>query len=218
LRVFDVGGAPVLGVDGRGLVALESFVLARYMMFATVYFHHTTRAFERILQDALREIWPDPHALDPIQEFLAWDDFRVLDTLRTAPGAAALALRERHKLYGVAAEFNAERELSAYEACLEALLARYGADAVWADAQDQLLHRLPLLHDSGAPTVWVKTHAGLVDAVRASDVIAKLSGRAYWRKLFVRRDEVDLQEARELCRRIVGNREARLETAPLFSS
>ena len=218
LRVFDVGGAPVLGVDGRGLVALESFMLARYMMFATVYFHHTTRAFERILQDALREIWPDPHALDPIQEFLAWDDFRVLDTLRTAPGAAALALRERHKLYGVAAEFNAERELSAYEACLEALLARYGEDAVWADAQDQLLHRLPLLHDSGAPTVWVKTHAGLVDAVRASDVIAKLSGRAYWRKLFVRRDEVDLQEARELCRRIVGNREARLETAPLFSS
>ena len=66
--------------------------------------------------------------------------------------------------------------------------------------------------------MWVKTHAGLVDAVRASDVIAKLSGRAYWRKLFVRRDEVDLQEARELCRRIVGNREARLETAPLFSS
>jgi len=195
---------------------LESFVLARYMMFATVYFHHTTPAFERILQDALREIWPDPRALDPIDEFLAWDDFRVLDALRTAPGAAARALREREKLYGVAAEFNAERDLSAYEACLEALLARYG-DAVWADAQDQLLHRLPLLHDTGAPTVWVQTHGGLVDAVRASDVIAKLSGRAYWRKLFVRRDTVDLAEARELCRRIVENREARLESTPLFS-
>jgi hypothetical protein len=218
LRIFEVGGSPVLGVDGRGLVALESFVLARYMMFATVYFHHTTRAFERILQDALREIWPDPHALDAIDEFLAWDDFRVLDTFRTATGVAASALRERHKLYGVAAEFNAERELSAYEACLEALTARFGEAAVWADAQDQLLHRLPLLHDSGAPTVWVKTHAGLVDAVRASDVIAKLSGRAYWRKLFVRRDQVDLAEARELCRRIVGNREARLETAPLFAT
>jgi len=215
LRIFEVEGAPVLGVDGRGLVALESFVLARYMMFATVYFHHTTRAFERILQDALREIWPDPHLLDPIDEFLAWDDFRVFDTFRTAPGAAATALRERQKLYGVAAEFNAERELSAYEACLDALRSRYG-EAVWADAQDQLLHRLPLLHDSGAPTVWVGTQGGLVDAVRASDVIGKLSGRAYWRKLFVRRDLVDLAEARELCRRIIGNREARLETAPLF--
>jgi HD superfamily phosphohydrolase len=217
LRVIEGGGRPVLGIDGRGMVALESFVLARYMMFATVYFHHTTRAFERILQDALREIWPDPSVLDPIEEFLAWDDFRVLDTFRTAPGAAAHALREREKLYGVAAEFNAERDLSAYEACLDALLSRYG-ESVWADAQDQLLHRLPLLHDSGAPTVWVKTHGGLVDAVRASDVIAKLSGRAYWRKLFVRRDEVDLAEARELCRRIVGNREARLETAPLFAT
>jgi len=186
-------------------------------MFATVYFHHTTRAFERILQDALREIWPDPHALDPIDEFLAWDDFRVFDTFRTAPGAAASALRERQKLYGVAAEFNAERDLSAYEACLDALRSRYG-EAVWADAQDQLLHRLPLLHDSGAPTVWVGTQGGLVDAVRASDVIGKLSGRAYWRKLFVRRDLVDLAEARELCRRIIGNREARLETAPLFAT
>ncbi|MBD5653983.1 MAG: HD domain-containing protein, partial [Candidatus Eremiobacteraeota bacterium] len=41
LRVFDVRGTPALGVDGRGVVALESFVLARYMMFSTVYFHHT---------------------------------------------------------------------------------------------------------------------------------------------------------------------------------
>jgi len=49
LRVFDIGGKQELGVDGRGVVALESFVLARYMMFASVYFHHTTRAFERVL-------------------------------------------------------------------------------------------------------------------------------------------------------------------------
>jgi HD superfamily phosphohydrolase len=82
LRVFERDGSPVLGVDGRGLVALESFVLARYMMFATVYFHHTTRMFERVLQEALREIWPDPRALDSIGAFLEWDDFRVLDALR----------------------------------------------------------------------------------------------------------------------------------------
>ncbi len=54
LRILDVRGEPLLGVDGRGVVALESFVLARYMMFATVYFHHTTRMFEHVLTESAR--------------------------------------------------------------------------------------------------------------------------------------------------------------------
>lgn len=199
LRVFDLEGDAALGVDGRGIVALESFVLARYMMFATVYFHHTTRMFERVLQEALREIWPDPRALDPIDVFLEWDDARVFEALRQAQGEAASALRERRKLYGLAAEFNAERDLSAYDACLGALRERFG-EAVWADEQQQMMHRLPLLHRGDAATVPVQTDVGLRDATRASDVIGKLSGPAYWRKLFIRRDGANLAEARRICR------------------
>jgi HD superfamily phosphohydrolase len=202
LRVFDVRGHAALGVDGRGIVALESFVLARYMMFATVYFHHTTRMFERVLQEALREIWPDPRALDPVEAFLEWDDARVFEALRRAPGEAASALRERRKLYGLAVEFNAERDLSVYDACLRALRGRFG-DAVWADEQQQLMHRLPFAHEGEAATVPVQTHAGIVDATRASDVIAKLSGPAHWRKIFVRGDAGEIAEARRLCRVIV---------------
>jgi hypothetical protein len=44
----------------------------------------------------------------------------------------------------------------------------------------------------------------LVDARVASDLIAKLSGRAYWRKLFVRNSVADLSEARKLCALIVA--------------
>ncbi len=93
LRLIHRDGATVLGIDARGVVALESFVLARYMMFASVYFHHTTRWFERVLQTVLRELWPDPRALDPIEEFLRWDDFRVFNALdgdasETRPRAA----------------------------------------------------------------------------------------------------------------------------------
>ena len=197
LRIVEREGRPALGVDGRGVIALESFVLARYMMFATVYFHHTTRSFERVLQEALCEIWPEPRLLDPIEEFLAWDDFRVLDALRTAKGAAAHALRDRTIVYAIAAEFNAERDLGPYEACLAALRERYGA-AVWGDEQEQLLHRLPLDH-ADARSVGVLTRAGVVGAAQASDLIARLSGRAYWRKLFVRRDDVDVAEARRVC-------------------
>lgn len=203
MRIFSVNDRPVLGIDRRGVVALESFVLARYMMFASVYFHHTTRLFERILQQVLRELWPDEHALDPIEEFLRWDDFRVLNDLRDAHSEAARALRERIRIYGVAAEFNAERDLTAFERCDRALRERYGAGAVWTDEQSQLLHRLPLQADTGAPSVWVSTSSGdVVDAREASDLIAKLSGKAYWRKLFVERAKADVDEARKLCREI----------------
>lgn len=199
LRLFERDGQPVVGIDARGVVALESFVTARYMMFASVYFHHTTRLFERILQEVLCELWPDPHALDPIEEFLRWDDFRVLNELRDARSESARALRERIRIYGLAAEFNAERDLRAFEACDRALRERYGDENVWADEQSQVLHRLPLVADASQPTVWVGTPAGLVDARVASDLIAKLSGNAYWRKLFVRRNAADVDEARKLC-------------------
>ena len=203
LRLFEMDGRAVMGIDRRGVVALESFVLARYMMFASVYFHHTTRIFERTLQQVLRELWPDPRKLDPIEEFLRWDDFRVLNDLRDAPSEAARALRERTLLYALAAEFNAEHDLHAYELCEAALRKRWGG-AVWSDEQSQLLHRLPLQAAPGQRTVWVRTGSGgIVDARDASDLIAKLSGKAYWRKLFVERSRADVSQARALCREIV---------------
>jgi HD superfamily phosphohydrolase len=203
LRVLDVDGRPQLGVDGRGVVALESFVLARYMMFATVYFHHTTRAFERVLCDVLEMLWPDPRALDDIEEFLAWDDFRVIDDLRPMQGEGVRALRERRTVYGLAAEFNAERDLSTFELCEHALRERWG-DAVWSDSQEQLLHRLPLGTAGAAPTVRVRLMGRDVDARAASDVIAKLSGKAYWRKLFVRTNIASVTEARAICADLIA--------------
>lgn len=207
LRIFHpsgtAGGRPVMGIHARGVVALESFVLARYMMFASVYFHHTTRMFERVLQRVLRELWPEPRALDPIEEFLRWDDFRVLNELRDAESEAARALRERGRLYAVAAEFNAEHDLRLFEACEEALCERFGRGAVWSDEQSQLIHRLPLQIDAKSKTVWVGTTSGaVIDAREASDLIAKLSGKAYWRKLFVERRRVDVDEARRICREV----------------
>jgi hypothetical protein len=202
LRILDVEGRPQLGVDGRGVVALESFVLARYMMFATVYFHHTTRAFERVLHDVLARLWPDPRALDDVAEYLAWDDFRVIESMRELPGEDARALRERRTLYGLAAEFNAEHDLHTFSLCESALRDRWG-DAVWSDSQEQLLHRLPLGTAGATPTVRVALMGRIADARNASDLIAKLSGKAQWRKLFVRTDVAAIDDARAICAEII---------------
>ncbi|MHB8462363.1 MAG: HD domain-containing protein [Vulcanimicrobiaceae bacterium] len=207
MRLIDRDGASVLGIDVRGVVSLESFILARYMMFASVYFHHTTRMFERVLYEVLTEMWPDPHTLDPIDEFLRWDDFRVIEHLRDAHSDAARALRDRLRIYALAAEFNASSDLADFEACQEALCERFGAENVWADEQSQVLHRLPMSADHG-PTVWVKTRNQILDARAVSDLIAKLTGKAYWRKLFVTTAHVDVAQAREVCATIVGRRHA----------
>jgi HD superfamily phosphohydrolase len=211
LRILERDGRLVVGIDRRGVVALESFVMARYMMFASVYFHHTTRMFEHILHDVLRDLWPNPHALDPIEEFLRWDDFRVLNALDEAHSEAARALRNRVRVYALAAEFNAERDLKLFEACDAALRERFGTQNVWADSQAQLIHRLPFGIGEGS-TVWVDSPNGAVDAREVSDLIAKLSGRAYWRKLFVKRPSTGsgqaafVSEARRICTEIVATR------------
>ena len=58
--------------------------------------------------------------------------------------------------------------------------------------------------DEGAPTVRVHVTGRIVDARQASDLIGKLSGKAYWRKLFVRKDRVPLDEARRRCAKIIA--------------
>lgn len=203
LRLFQRADRLAVGIDQRGVVALESFVMARYMMFASVYFHHTTRMFEHVLHEVLRELWPNARTLDAIAEFLRWDDFRVLNELGDSESAAAQALRNRIRVYALAAEFNAERDLRAFEACDAALRARLGDQNIWSDSQSQLLHRLPFGLGEGQ-TVWVGGASGIVDAREASDLIAKLSGKAYWRKLFVRRDSVDVRDARQICAEIIA--------------
>jgi uncharacterized protein len=206
LRAIERDGGFAIGIDRRGIVALESFVMARYMMFASVYFHHTTRMFEHVLHEVLRELWPDPRQLDAIDEFLRWDDFRVIDSLHDGKSAAADALRNRVRIYALAAEFNAERDLRAFEVCEAALRARFGERNVWADSQSQLLHRLPF-GIGQEQTVWVNRPGGAVDAREVSDLIAKLSGKAYWRKLFVRADAAPnaRAEARRICADVLSS-------------
>jgi len=68
-----------LGLDSRAVFAFEDFLLSRYHMFLMVYFHHKSVIMHRMLKRFL-----DAHPLrfpaDP-DEYLAWDDRRLLDLL-----------------------------------------------------------------------------------------------------------------------------------------
>ena len=84
------GGSPTLGVSEGGLHAAEGLILARYFMFTQVYFHKTRVAYDHHLMEALKEILPDGHFPPPtresLDEYLAWDDWRVLGALKNGEG------------------------------------------------------------------------------------------------------------------------------------
>jgi len=84
LTVFtkDNDEAPYLGIQSGGVQAFEAFVLARYFMFVQVYFHRTRRYFDLVLSNALKECLPGHCFPIDVQEYLKWDDVKVIELLR----------------------------------------------------------------------------------------------------------------------------------------
>lgn len=89
--------APVPAVEEGGWHAAEGFILARYMMFTQVYFHKTRRAYDHHFGQALkclltearkcaRPFFPPPTDKNGIEEYLGWDDWRVLGLLADGCG------------------------------------------------------------------------------------------------------------------------------------
>ena len=77
-------GSLKLAIDEGGVHALEAFVLARYYMFTQIYYHDVRRAYDLILTEFIAELLREgsgsgkyPGA-DSIDEFLKWDDNRIL--------------------------------------------------------------------------------------------------------------------------------------------
>ena len=84
LDLDEESGSLKLAIEEGGLHALEAFVLARYYMFSQIYFHDVRRAFDLILTDFIEELLVEYAPTgkypgdDAINEYLQWDDARIL--------------------------------------------------------------------------------------------------------------------------------------------
>ena len=111
-----------LGVTEGGLHAAESLVLARYLMFTQVYFHKTRVAYDHHLLQALISILPGGKFPKPtgneLDEFLKWDDWRVLGKLADGQGGEhGKRLCERNHFREIyhTPETPTQRDLSRFE-------------------------------------------------------------------------------------------------------
>ena len=78
-------GKKIIAFKHKGLMALESFIFARYNMYRGVYFHHTNLASDAMISRALyelirRDLYPRNAITDP-KEFVKWNDSRIYGIL-----------------------------------------------------------------------------------------------------------------------------------------
>ncbi|WP_281172711.1 HD domain-containing protein [Caldanaerobius polysaccharolyticus] len=85
--LINTDDMPILSFKEGGLHVAESLILARYYMFTQVYFHHTRRAYDYHIKNAVKEIlvrsgYKDgrmkrPDGKENIYDYLMWDDWKV---------------------------------------------------------------------------------------------------------------------------------------------
>lgn len=95
LTVYKTSSSMKLAIEKGGIQALEEFILARYFMFIQVYFHKTRRYFDKQLVKALKVILPEGHYPENTEEFLKWDDNRVMYELKTCGNSDVKPFLER---------------------------------------------------------------------------------------------------------------------------
>ena len=88
-------GDPAVAIEEGGWHAAEGLIIARYMMFTQVYFHHVRQALDHHIEEALAHLlnknsrsakngtFPVPTTDETLSEYLQWDDWKVLGEVAT---------------------------------------------------------------------------------------------------------------------------------------
>lgn len=126
-------GTPLIAVEEGGLHAAEALIIARYLMFTQVYFHHTRRAYDHHIAETMKallqeEIKQDtflpPTTLENIENYLSWDDWKVQGLLSQGKGGKdgyAIKERKHHRRVFYTSEVPTEAELDQSKSAQEKL-------------------------------------------------------------------------------------------------
>lgn len=89
------GNRAELALGSRAIIAFEDFLLSRYHMFLTVYYHRTPICFDRMLRAYFEESPGEYEIPADTAAYLACDDVQLLHALRTSENRWAQRIAER---------------------------------------------------------------------------------------------------------------------------
>ncbi len=192
-------GKAYLALSRAAAFAFEDFLLSRYHMFISVYYHHTSVNFDHMLrryyEDAPGEfeIPADPEA------FLTCDDVALWYTLRRSmnPWAARISRRQGFKLL---AQFT-ERDVGYDLDVLRSALVSGGFEHFVVESRGVLSK---YFGEGAGPSLYIvdMSTGRLTEVARYTPLYQRYSGAVRLTRLYVRPDQIG--EARRMMVQLLG--------------
>ncbi|MFH0971635.1 MAG: HD domain-containing protein [Candidatus Micrarchaeota archaeon] len=181
-----------LMIQEKGVLAAESLLVSRYLMFNAVYNHHAVRIAKEMLEKALRVAVS--HEKIKIEEISDGADDVVLNTLRAEPLVNSILTRNLYKAAYEKADFAiGKNENKAKKEIEGALLAELNyADFVIC---------LPKQPMGGIKMKLLKESGGTVDFSFVSSISKAVSMQPKASGLIVAASKQSLEKARKICKK-----------------
>ena len=207
----DHEGAVHLGLGARATFSFEDFLLSRYHMFTSVYFHQIPIGYEVMLRRFFAERTNEFVVPSDMQSYLHCDDIYLWSALRGSKSDWARRVVERraYRLLVETKEFHGSQppELDHPEMDvdrLDAELAAQGIDAIVHSAKGRLskYFRGTFARDSGiedaAPTLYVVDGGTNVPIEQYTPLFQRYSAAVHLKRIYVDPDR--LADARRILR------------------
>jgi len=187
LNAAVLDGRAVLALSRAAVFAFEDFLLSRYHMFLSVYYHHTSVSFDHMLRQYYEEapgefeIPADPDA------FLTCDDVALIHTLRASKNRWAQRIVTRRGFRRMV-QFT-ERDQGYDMAELSSALTQAGLEHYSVESRGVLSK---YFDEGSSPSLFVldKSSGRLTEVSAYTPLYQRFSGAVRLSRLYVRPDQV----------------------------
>lgn len=194
-------GCAYLALSRTAAFAFEDFLLSRYHMFVSVYYHHTSVNFDHMLRRYYEEAPGEFQIPADPEEFLACDDAALHVTLRRSKNrwAQRIVTRRAFKLLLQFTELDEGYDLPALTAALDAA----GLEHFEVESRG-VLSKYFTGGDGAGPRLFIvdKSIGRLTEVARYTPLYQRYAGAVRLSRVYVRPDQ--LEPARALLTRLSG--------------
>jgi HD superfamily phosphohydrolase len=150
LSPAEKDGQAVLGLSRAAVFAFEDFLLSRYHMFLSVYYHHTSVSFDHMLKRFYDEARGEFEVPSDMEQFVGCDDVALITALRASKNEWAQRIVTRRG-YKRVAQFT-ERDEAYDLKALSAALTEAGIEHFEVESHGTLSR---YFRAGGAPSLYV---------------------------------------------------------------